>query len=157
MPKRFLEIAVGLFMLAGIGALAVLAFKVSDFQQSFGHVNYEITAEFDNVGDLKSRAPVTIAGVRVGQVKQIDLDGTTFRARVKMLINANQDKLPDDSSARILTQGLLGSNYISLEPGFGSDEGAYLKNGSRIQETHPALVLENLIGQFLFSLNKDKK
>ena len=157
MHKRGLEIIVGLFMIVGIGAFAVLAFKVSGFGQAIGHRGYTVNAEFDNVGDLKARAPVTIAGVKIGQVTHIALDRTTFKARVDMLISGSQGKIPSDSSARILTEGLLGSNYVSLEPGYGGEDEQFLMEGSQIQETYPALVLENLIGQFLFNMNKDDK
>ena len=149
MRERTVEILVGLFMLAGILALAVLALKVSGLSQTVSTNGYFITANFDNVGDLKARAPVTISGVRVGEVTSIKLDPITFKAVVDMRINPNQDKIPTDTSASIFTQGLLGSNYVNLSPGYDQ---TFLKNGDAIDNTHPALILENLIGQLLFSL-----
>lgn len=136
-------------MLAGILALLVLALKVSGLGNFASSNGYAVTAAFDNVGDLKVRAPVTMSGVKVGEVTGISLDTTTFKAVVAMRLNADQNKIPTDSSASIFTQGLLGSNYINLNPGY--DE-TFLKQGSVISDTHPALILENLIGQFLFSI-----
>lgn len=154
MRTRTLEVIVGLFMLAGILALLMLALKVSGLSTYMGSNGYLVSASFDNIGGLKVRAPVTVAGVRVGEVTDINLDRTTFKAVITMRINPNQNHLPTDSSASILTQGLLGANYISLTPGF--DETS-LKNGDRIANTHPALILENLIGQLLFSLKNSNK
>lgn len=136
-------------MLAGMLALLMLALKVSGLTAYMGKQGYLVTANFDNVGGLKLRSPVTIAGVRIGEVADIQLDKNTFKALVTLRINSNQDKIPEDSSASILTQGLLGANYISLTPGYEENN---LKNGSQIENTHPALILENLIGQLLFSL-----
>lgn len=136
-------------MLAGMLALLMLALKVSGLSAYVGKQDYLVTANFDNVGGLKLRSPVTIAGVRIGEVADIQLDKNTFKALVTLRINSNQDKIPVDSSASILTQGLLGANYISLTPGYEENN---LKNGSQIENTHPALILENLIGQLLFSL-----
>jgi phospholipid/cholesterol/gamma-HCH transport system substrate-binding protein len=147
--EKTIEMLVGLFMLAGILALVILALKVSGLSQTVSTGGYVITANFDNVGDLKVRAPVTISGVRVGEVTGIKLDTTTFKAIVNLRINPNQDKIPTDTSASIYTQGLLGSNYVNLSPGYDQ---TYLKNGDEIDNTHPALILENLIGQLLFSL-----
>lgn len=151
---RTLESVVGLFMIAGVLAFAILALKVSGLSTEFSGKGYEVSALFDNVGDLKVRAPVTIGGVKVGQVVGIALDPASFRARVTLKIDANQNHIPADSSASIFTQGLLGSNYISISPGF--DE-TMLANQGEIEMTHSALILENLIGQFLFSMNKDSK
>lgn len=151
-----LETAVGFFLLFSIVALLILALKVSSLGIYSGTKGYRITAVFGNIGDLKVRAPVTIAGVRIGEVSAVQIDPKTFKAVVALHINENQTHLPSDSSASIYTQGLLGSNYISLTPGF--DDQHFLKNGSRIINTHSALILEDLIGQLLFSLkNSDKK
>lgn len=154
MYKRMIEIMVGLFIIAGAVALVFLALKVSGLTQNKSDKAYVVTAEFDNIGDLRVRAPVRIAGVRVGQVSNIILDPTTFRAKVSLAIDNQDNMLPVDTSARILTEGLLGSNYIGLTPGYEED---VLKNGGKIETTHPALILENLIGQLLFSLKPDKK
>jgi phospholipid/cholesterol/gamma-HCH transport system substrate-binding protein len=148
--SKAIEILVGLFIVAGMVALLVLALKVSGLGNVVGTNGYRITAAFDNVGDLKVRAPVTIAGVRVGEVAGIHLDNQTFRAVVTLQINPDENDIPTDSSASILTQGLLGSNYISLTPGF---DNTFLKDGDKIDNTHPAIILENIIGQVMFKLN----
>lgn len=153
--KRILEMTVGLFMIAGILSVLLLVLKVSGLSQSASSDNYRVVAEFDNIGSLKARAPVRIAGVKIGQIEKIELQDQRFKAKVTLLINKKENHLPSDTSASILTEGLLGSNYISLTPGY---EDELLKNGSVIENTHPALILENLIGQLLFSLkNKDDK
>lgn len=146
--SRWVEIVVGLFVLAGIAAFFVLAMKVSDLSQ-FGSGNgYTLTADFDDIGGLKVRAPVTVAGVTVGRVTSIGFDSNTYEAVVHMTIERKYDKFPTDTSARIFTAGLLGEQYVSLQPG-GAEH--YLKNGDRIQLTQSAMVLEKLIGQFLFN------
>ncbi len=147
--NKIVEILVGLFILGGICALLVLALKVSGLGNTVGNNGYHINAAFDNVGDLKIRAPVTISGVRVGEVTGIKLDQQTFRAVVTMQISPDQNEIPLDSSASILTQGLLGSNYISLTPGF---DNSFLKEGDKINNTHPAIILENIIGQVMYKL-----
>lgn len=155
MDKRVIEIGVGLFMLAGALAFLALAFQVSGLKRFSPHDYYRVTAEFDNIGSLKPRAPVRIAGVKVGQVESITLNKKEFKAIVTMSIERKDNNLPNDTSAKILTEGLLGSNYISLTPGY---EEKMLAEGSSIQITHPALILENLIGQLVFnSKDKEKK
>lgn len=151
--KRILEMTVGLFMIAGLLSLVLLALKVSGLTQGGASDYYRLVAEFDNIGSLKERAPVRIAGVKVGQIEKIELQDQHFKAKVTLLINKRENNLPTDTSASILTEGLLGSNYIGLTPGY---EEVALKEGDLISNTHPALILENLIGQLLFSLkNKD--
>jgi len=152
--KSVVEILVGFFMLAGIVALLFLAFQVSGLTSYSNRNHYVIYAEFDNIGNLKARSPVTIGGVRIGQIGDISLDKQTFRAKVSLLINDKFNNIPTDSTAGILTQGLLGSNYISLTPGFDS---SLLKNGGMIQNTRSALILENLIGQFLLNMKGNEK
>jgi phospholipid/cholesterol/gamma-HCH transport system substrate-binding protein len=152
MKKQLLEITVGFFMLAGMLALFFLAFKMSNWSQYSSHNAFTVTALFDNIGDLKVRAPVTIAGVRIGEVHAISLDDTTLRARVTFLVDKRENNLPVDTVAKILTAGIIGANYISLVPGY-SDE--VLKNGDQITDTQPAIILENLIGQMIYQL-KDK-
>lgn len=149
MRERIIEIWVGLFMLFGILALLVLAFKVSGLSSSIGENGYNITAAFDNVGGLKIRSPVSLAGVHIGEVSTIKLDNVLFKAIVTMKIDPKYKQLPVDTSASILTQGLLGANYISLTPGFAH---AFLTNNGVVHDTHPALILEDLIGQLIFSL-----
>jgi phospholipid/cholesterol/gamma-HCH transport system substrate-binding protein len=152
MRLRVFEFMVGLFMLAGLCALIFLAFKVSGL--TLGHQHYyTITAEFDNVGDLKIRAPIAVSGVTIGRVSGIRLNANNFRAIVTMEIDDRANALPIDTSAEILTQGILGSNYVGLTPGF---EQVNLKNGDRIETTHSAIILENLIGQLLYNLKGSK-
>lgn len=150
---RKLELTVGAFVLAGIVALLILAFQISGLSNVVGSHGYQVTAAFDNVGDLRVRAPVSIGGVRIGEVKNIHLDTNTFKAIVTLQINPDQNMIPSDSTASILTEGLLGSNYISITPGFSDTN---LKNGDKITSTHSALILENLIGQLMYKLNSNK-
>lgn len=153
MSERRSDFFVGIFViLAGIGLL-MLAYRVSNFADSQIGNTYTIKAGFDNIGGLKVRAPVSIGGVKIGEVTKIGLEVDTYRALVYMQISDKYNKLAHDSNLRILTAGLLGSNYLSIEPGFNDDGLGYLKDGSEITEVHSAIILENLIGQFLFSLN----
>ncbi len=151
MNRRFIEFIVGLFMVAGIAALVFLALKVSGLTRIGHSGSYQVIAYFDNVGDLKPRAPVRIAGVRVGEVGSIHLNPEDFRASVVLLIDDSEKNIPVDTTAAIYTEGLLGSNYISLTPGYEKEN---LHDGSLIQNTTSALVLEKLIGQFLFNAQK---
>jgi phospholipid/cholesterol/gamma-HCH transport system substrate-binding protein len=153
MRRKLTEIVVGLFILAGVAALLILAIQVSG-AHSYMKDYYEITAKFDNIGGLKPGAAVTMAGVRVGEVNSISLDKETYRAAVILRIN-HDTKLPTDTSASIYTEGLLGANYIALTPGFDVDNS--LQKGEELATTHSALILENLIGQLVFSLQNDKK
>ncbi len=153
--SRSVEIWVGIFVAAGLAALFMLAMKVSNLSEVSGAGGYTVTARFENISGLKVRSPVTVAGVRVGRVSDIGFDSNTFQAVVKMAIDSDYDELPLDTSASILTSGLIGEKYIGLEPG-GDME--MLKDGGEIELTQSSLVLENLIGQFLFSMTeKDNK
>lgn len=145
---RAIEIGVGLFVAAGLAALFMLAMKVSNLSSMSNDQGYELVARFENVGGLKVRSPVSVGGVRVGRVAAIDYDMETFEAVVRLNIAPQYDKFPKDTSARIFTAGLLGEQYVALEPG-GDEE--VLKPGDSIQLTQSALVLEQIIGQFLFS------
>ncbi|MGA9851731.1 MAG: outer membrane lipid asymmetry maintenance protein MlaD [Gammaproteobacteria bacterium] len=145
---RTIEISTGLFIILGFCALFFLATRTTDIGAYSDTGGYSVTASFTNVGGLKVRAPVTMAGVAVGRVTDINLDPQTFNAIVTMRINSRYNHIPDDSSASILTSGLLGEQYVGLTLG-GS--GTFLKNGSTIQFTQSAIILENLIGQFLFN------
>lgn len=147
--QRTTETFVGLFLLIAMLALMVLAFKVSGLTSFLPEQGYTIVANFDEIGGLKVRAPVKISGVQVGTVTSIGLDPSTFKAVVKMRINKKFNDISDDSSATILTAGLLGDNYIAINPMYNKN---YLKNGSEIQDTHPAIILEKLIGQLIFKL-----
>ena len=148
MRLRLIEIAVGVFMAAGFVALFFLAMKVSNLGAASVTDGYQVTARFDNVGSLKVRAPVTMAGVRVGRVEAIGFDKDTYEAVVSMRIDRRYDTIPADTFANIFTAGLLGEQYVGLSPG-GSDE--FLADGDQFDHTQSALVLEQMIGQFLFS------
>jgi phospholipid/cholesterol/gamma-HCH transport system substrate-binding protein len=155
LSQRTIETFTGLFLLAAIGALLVLAFKVSGLTGFFKSEGYNVTASFDDIGQLKVRAAIKISGVTVGEVSSIRLDPTTYKAVVTMRLNSNVKDIPDDSAAAILTAGLLGDNYVEISPMYST---TFLKNGSEIQETHAAMILEKLIGQFLFKIgNNDEK
>lgn len=152
MQRSTLELWVGLFVAAGLAALGMLAFKVGNLTTADVTNGYRLTAEFENIGGLKVKAPVTLAGVRIGRVTAISIDKNRFRAVVEMNVDGSFNNIPKDSSASILTSGLLGDQYIGLEAG-GSEEN--LKNGDQILTTASALVLEKLIGQVLFSKAAD--
>lgn len=148
MPRlRAVEILVGAFMAAGFVALFFLAMKVSNLSADVGGEGYRLQARFENVGSLKVRAPVTIAGVRVGRVEAIDFDQQRFEALVTLRIDPRYQQIPEDTIASIFTAGLLGEQYISLSPG-GSE--VSLADGGLLEQTQSALVLEQMIGQFLF-------
>ncbi len=148
MQKKNTEIAVGMFVAAGIAAIFVLAMKVSNLADFSDDPGYQVVAEFGNIGGLKVRSPVTMAGVRVGRVANISLDENRYNAKVTLTLYSQYDALPIDTSASIFTAGLLGEQYIALEAGA---EEEFLKNGDVLELTQPALVLEQVIGQFLFS------
>lgn len=146
--SKTLEIVVGLFVALGLAALFMLAMKVSNLSTFAGNDGYNVIARFENIGGLKVRSPVTVAGVRVGRVSDVSFDNNTFEAVVTMNIGNEYNSLPTDTSASIFTAGLLGEQYISLEPG-GDDKS--LTSGSEIRLTQSAIVLEQIIGQFLYS------
>ena len=146
MERSMLDLWVGLFVCAGIGALLVLALKVGNMSGFSVADTYKVYAEFDNVGGLKPRAPVKSAGVVVGRVADVTFDNQSFRARVTLHIDKRY-KFPKDSSASILTAGLLGEQYIGMDGG-GDDH--LLKDGDRLIITQSAVVLEKIIGQFLY-------
>ncbi len=148
MSTRTIEIAVGIFVAAGIAALFMLAMKVSNLANYTGGDGYVISASFDNIGGLKVRSPVAASGVRVGQVVDIEYDSEGYEARVTMSIDPQYDKFPTDTAASVLTSGLLGEQFIGLQPGA---EEEFLKAGSEIELTQSALVLEQIVGQFLYS------
>lgn len=141
-----LDLWVGLFVCAGIGALLVLALKVGNMSGFSVADTYKVYAEFDNIGGLKPRAPVKSAGVVVGRVADVSFDNQSFRARVTLHIDKRY-QFPKDSSASILTAGLLGEQYIGMDGG-GDDH--MLKEGDRLIITQSAVVLEKIIGQFLY-------
>lgn len=141
------DFMVGLFVLAGFGALLFLALKVGNMAAFSFAPTYEVQARFDNIGGLKARAPVKSAGVVVGRIKNIQFDTQTYQALVTIDME-QQYPFPKDTSAKILTSGLLGEQYLGLEAG---GDAAMLAQGDRIKSTQSALVLETLISQFLFS------
>lgn len=146
---------VGLFVAAGIAGLFFLSFQVSNLSSFTQKDIYTLTARFENSGGLKVKSPVSAAGVKIGQVSSISFDPKTYQSVVKMEIDAQYNTLPDDTTASIFTAGLLGEQYVSLEPG-GSD--TFLQNGGDIDITQPAIILEKAIGQFLFkAASEDKK
>lgn len=146
--QRNLEMMVGAFVAAGLVALFFLALQVSNLGTVNSEEGYKVKARFDNIGGIKVKAPVTMAGVRIGRVTDITFDKETFEAVVTLNIEKQFDQIPEDTFAKIFTAGLLGEQYIGLDPG-GSD--IYLEDGSSLQLTQSALVLEEVIGQFLFS------
>ncbi|UVE18568.1 outer membrane lipid asymmetry maintenance protein MlaD [Pseudomonas sp. LS44] len=155
MQIRTLEIGVGLFLLAGLLALLLLALRVSGLAVGTGQDTYKLYANFDNIAGLTVRAKVTMAGVTIGKVTAIDLDRDTYTGRVTMELEQRVDNLPADSTASILTAGLLGEKYVGISVG-GDD--ALLKDGGTIHDTQSSLVLEDLIGKFLInSVNKEAK
>jgi phospholipid/cholesterol/gamma-HCH transport system substrate-binding protein len=146
-----IELTAGIFLLLAIAALIFLAMQATDRGVTTGG-SYEITASFSNVGGLKPRAKVSMGGVTIGMVESIQLDPDTFDARVVMRISDRYDNLPEDTSASILTAGILGDQYVGLEPG-GSPEA--LHEGDTIMLTNSAVVLEQLIGRYMFNTDGD--
>ncbi|CAN7267743.1 outer membrane lipid asymmetry maintenance protein MlaD [Pseudomonas sp. LjRoot71] len=154
MQNRTLEVGVGLFLLAGLLALLLLALRVSGLTVGSSDNTYKVYAHFDNIAGLTVRSKVTMAGVTIGKVTAIDLDRNSYMGRVTMQLDDAVDNLPADSTASILTAGLLGEKYIGISVG-GEEE--VLREGSTIHDTQSSLVLEDLIGKFLLnSVNKDQ-
>jgi len=145
------EVWVGAFVLMTLVSLAVIALQVSNFNSWKEKSSYQVTALFDNIGGLKVRAPVKISGVVVGRVTGIEVDSQTYQARVTMDLFSEFNELPMDTSGSILTSGLLGDQYIGLE--IGADE-ELLADGDQLDLTQSALVLEELIGQFLVKFSE---
>jgi phospholipid/cholesterol/gamma-HCH transport system substrate-binding protein len=155
MQSRALEILVGFFVCIGVAAVFVLTFRVASLDTvGTGDGVYRVTAQFQNIGGLKPGSAVTLAGVRVGRVQNIVIDPDSFQARVTLALDGRYDNIPEDSSASILTAGLLGEQYIGLTPGGMLDP---LQEGSEIMLTQSALVLENLIGQFLSNMASNQE
>lgn len=146
---RLLELVVGLFVLLGVAALFLLTLQVSTANDFTRGESYRLEARFQNIGSLNNRAPVTLAGVRIGRVVDIRIDQQTFEAVVQMRIDSEYGQLPADSDASINTAGLLGEQYIAITPG-GAREA--LQDGDEIRFTQSALVLENLIGRLVTSM-----
>jgi phospholipid/cholesterol/gamma-HCH transport system substrate-binding protein len=145
----------GLFVLLGMGALFFLTTQTTGSNDFSGAETYKVTAEFDNIGSLKIRAPVSMSGVTIGRVKSVSFDKEILKAIVILEIDSQYDRIPDDSDAAILTSGLLGSQYIGLQAGGSLDS---LVDGSEIVFVQDAIVMENLISKYLFSQgSKDKE
>jgi phospholipid/cholesterol/gamma-HCH transport system substrate-binding protein len=144
---------VGLFVAAGIAGLFFLSLQVSHLSSFSDKDSYTVTARFENSGGLKVKSPVSAAGVKIGQVTGIRFDPKTFKSVVTMSINSEFNSLPEDTTASIFTAGLLGEQYVSLDPG-GSDD--FLKEGSDIDITQSAIILEKALGQFLFKSAEEK-
>lgn len=146
---RTRELGTGLFIFLGFAALLFLATQTTNVDDYFRNdPGYRVTARFEDVAGLKPRAVVTMAGVNIGRVERIEFDSGQLDAVVTLRIDRQFDRIPDDSDASILTAGLLGSKYIGMTPG-GAD--TYLAEGSRIELTQSAVVLEQLVSKFLFS------
>jgi phospholipid/cholesterol/gamma-HCH transport system substrate-binding protein len=149
MSTKKIEILVGIFVAGGFAALFMLAMKVSNLSTLNTREGYRLVAYFQNIGSLKVRSPVSVSGVLVGRVAGIRYDPKRYKAQVILNINASQDYFPIDTSASIFTAGLLGEQYVALEPGA---EDQMLKDGDSIEYTQSAMVLEQLIGRFLVNM-----
>jgi len=151
---RSVEIGTGLFVLLGMSSLFFLTTQTTGGDDFKAESVYTVEARFENIGSLRTRAPVTMSGVTIGRVTEVSFDPSTLEAVVHFVVDAQYDQIPDDSDASILTSGILGSQYIGLQAG-GSD--MYLEEGSEILFTQSAIVLENLIGKFLVNIGSSDK
>ena len=156
MSQKKLELWVGVFVLSAILSFAVLVFNVAGVSLKGEGNTYSLYASFNNLGGLKERAPVKLGGVVIGRVEEITLDVENYTPVVKLRMYENKGMYPETSSLSILTSGLLGEQYIGITPGFIDDDIDMLADGDRIDDTKSALVLEDLIGQFIYNQNKDK-
>ena len=155
MSQKKIELWVGMFVISAALSLAILAFGVAGLSFKGEGSSYTLNASFSNIGGLKVRAPVKVAGVVVGRVEEITLDVQSYMAVVRLSRFDNKGRFPETSSLSILTSGLLGEQYIGLSSGFIDDDIEMLADGDTIEDTKSALVLEDLIGQFIYSINKD--
>ena len=151
---RSVEIGTGLFVLLGMSSLFFLTTQTTGGDDFKAESVYTVEARFENIGSLRTRAPVTMSGVTIGRVTKVSFDPSTLEAVVHFVVDSQYDQIPDDSDASILTSGILGSQYIGLQAG-GSD--MYLEEGSEILFTQSAIVLENLIGKFLVNIGSSDK
>ncbi|TFH91524.1 MULTISPECIES: outer membrane lipid asymmetry maintenance protein MlaD [Vibrio] len=154
---RKIELWVGSFVIAGICAILVMIFQVADVKGLGSNDTYTLKAEFDNIGSLKVRSPVKVGGVVIGRVTNIGLDSESLLPVVSMAINSTYNQFPETSSVKILTSGLIGEQYIGLTPGFVYEDEQMLVEGDYIEDTKSALVLEDLIGQVLYSVGGDSE
>jgi phospholipid/cholesterol/gamma-HCH transport system substrate-binding protein len=156
MNRSMIDLWVGIFVAVGFAALLFLALKVGNLATFSTNETYQVQAKFANIGGLKARGPVKSAGVVVGRVNDIRFDNESYEALVSMTLDLHY-QFPRDTTAKILTSGILGEQYVGLEAG---GDGVMLKHGDRVRLTQSAVVLENLISQFLFSKaaeGKDEK
>ncbi len=153
-PNYKVEFASGIFLVLGIAALIWLAMRATDYGQEIGKNTYRISARFTNVADLREKSPVKIAGVTVGVVESIVLDPVMFEAVVNMDIAARFNEIPSDTGASVLTSGVLGDRYIGLEPGGAPD---VLVEGDELFITQSALILEQVIGKYLFNTGSSEE
>lgn len=152
------EFWVGLFVLLGLAALVFLGLRVANVQGFSPEKTYTLYATFDNIGGLKVRAPIKVGGVVVGRVSNISLDNKTYTPKVALAVNEGFNQIPDTSSLSIKTSGLLGEQYIALNIGFVVEgETEMMKEGDTFVDTNSAMVLEDLIGQFLYGDKKADK
>ncbi len=155
MTQKRIELWVGGFVIASVLALAMLAFSVAGVSLRGEGSTYTLNASFTNIGGLKVRAPVKLGGVVVGRVEAINLDIESYTPVVTLAMYESKGFYPETSSLAILTSGLLGEQYIGIRPGFIDDDIDMLTEGDSIEDTKSALILEDLIGQFIYSMNKD--
>ncbi len=153
-PNYKVELASGIFLLLGIAALVWLAMRATDYGQEIGKDTYTISARFTNVADLRVKAPVKIGGVTVGMVESIVLDPVMFEAVVHMNIAMHFNEIPSDTGASVFTSGVLGDRYIGLEPGGAPD---MLADGDELFVTQSALILEQVIGKYLFNAGSSEE
>ncbi|MGF1763966.1 outer membrane lipid asymmetry maintenance protein MlaD [Aliivibrio kagoshimensis] len=152
---RKLELWVGTFMLMGITAILVIILKIADVKSFGDGETYILRAQFDNIGGLKTRSPVKVGGVVVGRITKISLDTDEYLPEVEMSIDKAMGYFPETTSAQILTSGLIGEQYIGIHPGFVDEDIEMLVDGDYIEDTKSALVLEDMIGQVLYSVGGD--
>ncbi len=153
-PNYKVELASGIFLLLGIAALVWLAMRATDYGQEIGKDTYRISARFANVADLRVKAPVKIGGVTVGMVESIVLDPVMFEAVVNMNIASRFNEIPSDTGASVFTSGVLGDRYIGLDPGGAPD---VLVDGDELFITQSALILEQIIGKYLFNAGSSEE
>ncbi|WP_144211296.1 outer membrane lipid asymmetry maintenance protein MlaD [Shewanella donghaensis] len=157
MLTRKIELLVGLFLLSGLVAFCLLVFNVANVKLKPNQATYSLQAEFNNIGGLKVRSPVKVGGVVVGRVSDIRLDSKKLVPVVTLTMDKQYDQFPETSSLSILTAGLLGEQFLGLTPGFMDDDIEMLADGDKVHDTRSALILEDLIGQLLYSMSsKDK-
>ncbi len=155
MMSKKIELMVGFFVALGIAALLMLSYKVAKTGISGDGETYDLYAKFSNIGGLKVRSPIKVGGVVVGRISAITLDENDYTPVVTLTINKKYNNFSDATSVSILTAGLLGEQYVGLQPGFMDESVDILQPGDFIEDTKPALVLEELIGQLLFSQGND--